>query len=87
MNFEVGRSPDSVTDSPFPISFDAQFAMPPMLLADMQTFNGPNAANLRWQNKSQVGVDIWVAEEQSNDSEIRHVTEVVGYGVSGLAAQ
>lgn len=53
----------------------------------MQTFNGSNAANLRWQNESQVGVDIWVAEEQSNDSEISHTTEVVGYGVFGLAAQ
>jgi PKD repeat protein len=85
LDFEVGRTSDSVTDDPFTIPFGTVFAMPPVLLADMQTADGGNTGNLRWQNESESNVEIWVAEEQSNDSEIRHPTEVVGYGVFELA--
>ena len=45
----------------------------------MQTTDGGNTANLRWQNKDFSGVDVRIAEEQSEDGETRHAAEVVGY--------
>jgi hypothetical protein len=45
----------------------------------MQTTDGPDTANLRWNFKDLSGVDVYVAEEQSGDSEMSHTTEAVGY--------
>ena len=45
----------------------------------MQTQNGGDAANLRWQNKSADAVDASIAEDQSSDNETSHVAETVGY--------
>ncbi len=53
----------------------------PVFLADMQTSNGGNTANLRRQDKDFYGIDVKIAEEQSLDGEIYHTTEVVGYMV------
>jgi len=53
----------------------------PVFLADMQTTDGWDTANLRQQNKDLYGIDINITEEQSRDSEIYHTTEVVGYMV------
>ena len=52
---------------------------PPAFLAGMQTTDGTNTANLRWDNKDSYGVDIRTHEEQSTDSETSHTSEVVGY--------
>lgn len=51
----------------------------PVFLADMQTTDGGNTANLRWTNRDFSGVDVQVDEEQSRDNEVWHTTEVVGY--------
>jgi hypothetical protein len=53
----------------------------PIFLAGMQTTYGGDTANVRWQNKDFFGVDVYVAEEQSKNSEVRHTTEEVGYMV------
>ena len=50
-----------------------------MFLADMQTTNGADTANLRWRNRNEVAVEIGVSEEQSKDSETSHAAESVGY--------
>ena len=49
------------------------------VLADMQTTNGADTANVRWRNKDIHGVEMHIAEEQSKDMELRHVNENVGY--------
>ena len=54
---------------------------PPVFLADMQTTDGWDTANLRWQNKDFYAIDVKIAEERSRDSETYHTTEVVGYMV------
>jgi hypothetical protein len=50
-----------------------------VFLADLQTANGIDTANLRWQNTTPAGIDIMVTEEQSKETEINHTTEVVGF--------
>ncbi|NBC47640.1 MAG: PKD domain-containing protein [Gammaproteobacteria bacterium] len=82
----VGKTADEVTHTPTELWFSDQcadltngFTTPPTLLADMQTTDGPNTANLRWDNKGTHSARVWVDEEQSMDAETSHTTEVVGY--------
>lgn len=50
----------------------------PLILMDMQTFNGNNTAALRYRMDSNESVDAHVEEEQSADSETTHNGEAVG---------
>jgi hypothetical protein len=77
--FEVGYTGDEVTHVAHKIDYDSTFAAPPVFLADMQTTDGGDPANLRWQNKGTKSVSVWVDEEQSKDSEVAHTSEIVGY--------
>ena len=79
ISFEVGRTADVFTQVFQPIQFAQIFMNMPLLLADMQTADGTDTANLRWQNRTIAEIDVQVAEEQSRDSEMNHTTEVVGY--------
>jgi hypothetical protein len=86
LRFEVGKTLDEVTDAPADVvfsdqcvDFSSQFSAPPVLLADMQTSNGGDTANLRWSSKDFNSVTVWVDEEQSKDQEMDHTTEIVGY--------
>ncbi len=81
MTFEVEKTDDVITDDWQPIVYNETFMNPPVFLADMQTTNGGNTANLRWQDKDFYAIDVKIAEEQSLDSETYHITEVVGYMV------
>ena len=77
--FEVNRTGDVVTDQPYSLVFQKPFNDVPVFLADMQTADGSDTANLRWDYKDLYRVDVWVAEEQSKDSEMKHTSEAVGY--------
>jgi hypothetical protein len=77
--FEVGRTPEAVFHSAYGLFFQPAFMDSPVFIAGMQTANGMDTANLRWENKDILGVDILVDEEQSADSETSHTTEAVGY--------
>ena len=79
--FSVVRHPQTVTHTFQTISFGQTFSVSPVFLADMQSFNGDNTANLRFRNKTISGVAIKVEEEQSLDTEVEHVGEQVGYMV------
>lgn len=81
MTFEVEKTDDVITDELQTIVYNETFINPPVFLADMQTTDGGDTANLRRQNKDFYGIDIKIAEEQSLDSETYHTTEVVGYMV------
>ncbi len=70
---------DKVKHNPYAISYQSTFAAPPVFLADMQTTDGGDTSNVRYRNNSALGVEVWIQEEQSRDSEMRHTTEVVGY--------
>ena len=81
LTFEVDKTDDVITHNLQTIVYNETFMAPYVFLADMQTTNGKDTANLRWQNKDFYGIDIKITEEQSRNSEIRHTTEVVGYMV------
>jgi PKD repeat protein len=78
-SYEVARTEDTVTHQLSTIAYANAFVNPPAFLADMQSADGPDTANLRWANKDLDTIDIWVDEEQSADSEVNHTTESVGY--------
>jgi hypothetical protein len=77
--FQVGLTADEVTHNLHTIGFNFDFDHLPVFLCDMQTTDGGDTANLRWQNKDELAVDVLVDEEQSNDEEVNHITEVVGF--------
>jgi hypothetical protein len=77
--FEISKTGNTVTNNPHTIVFDQDFSTAPIFLADMQTRDGGDTANIRWQNKDAYAVDVIISEEQSANSEMNHITEVVGY--------
>ena len=79
LTFEVDKTDDVITHNWQTIVYNETFMATPVFLADMQTTDGKDTANLGWQNKDFYGIDIKITEEQSRDSEINHTTEVVGY--------
>ena len=81
LTFEINKTDDVITHNLQTIVYNENFLTYPVFLADMQTTDGGDTANLRWQNKDSYGIDIKITEEQSRDSEIGHTTEVVGYMV------
>jgi hypothetical protein len=87
LSFEVNKTDNIVQDHFHNILFSQTFINIPSFLADIQTFNGNDAANLRWENKGPSGVDVKITEEQSADDETYHGTEVVGYIVFSVASK
>jgi PKD repeat protein len=79
MRYEVDLMSTGVTHMPETLVYRSGFAAPPLFVADMQTTAGRDTANLRWNNRTEASVDVWVAEEQSKGDEMRHVAESVGY--------
>jgi hypothetical protein len=61
------------------ISFNQTFINSPVFISDMQTINGSDPANVRWENKDAQGVYVKICEEQSRDSETFHTAETVGF--------
>ena len=53
----------------------------------MQTTNDADVGNLRWRNRNEATVEVWVSEERSKDAEVTHAGESVGYFVAQQAAQ
>jgi PKD repeat protein len=77
--YQVGSTANVVTDKPYQIKFAIPFATAPVFLADMQTMNGGDPANLRWSSKTGSDATILIDEESSADAETTHVKEVVGF--------
>ena len=83
--FETSRTGVSVDHNPFNLDFGVEFAASPVLLAQMQTTNGGDTANIRLSNPvGQNSSTFFVQEEQSLDAETDHAFEDVG--VFALAA-
>lgn len=79
--FKVGQTGDLVTHAWFAVDFAGNFVKPPVLLADMQSTDGGDTANLRYDALDISGVKLKISEEQSKDSEVAHTTENVGFMV------
>lgn len=50
----------------------------PVILSDMQTRDGGDAATVRHRSSTSTSVTVFVEEEASRDSELNHTTEIVG---------
>ena len=81
--FESGFFEAYATDSFFA---DENVATSPLLtgydgvvLADMQTLNGRDTANLRITNQSNSSLSLFVEEEASRDEEVAHARETVAW--------
>ncbi len=84
LRYEVGRTAERVNHLPYQLTYESVFERAPVLVADMQTSKGGDAAALRWQNLDVDAVDLWVQEEQSMDEEMAHTREEVGYFVADV---
>jgi hypothetical protein len=78
-SYLVDNTADAVKHKAYAIMFEKPLPSTPVFLADMQTTDGGNTANVRCKNKSELSVDVWIDEEQSLDAEVNHTKEVVGY--------
>ncbi|WP_458204512.1 hypothetical protein [Haladaptatus sp. NG-SE-30] len=78
--FEVQRTDTVIDDNWTSLTFDQQYEQP-QFVADMQTFNGPDTATLRYRDLTSTGVEVKVEEEQSADTETSHTNERIGYAV------
>ena len=62
-----------------PLDFGGAFAESPALLANLQSYLGPDPAALRFRDLGTAGVNVFTQEEQSRDAEIGHLGETVGF--------
>ena len=79
ITYEVGLTPQEVTEEWTPITFDQGFSATPVWLARANTARGLDPASVRYQNLTAHGVELHMDEETSLDEEVVHVPEAVGY--------
>ena len=60
-------------------SFSASFSSTPALIAKLSSYRGPDPASLRTTEISSSGFKAFVAEEQSTDAELGHITESINF--------
>jgi len=73
----VGNSGNNVTENWSTVSYGTVSS--PVFIASMQTTDGLDACALRMRNLSSSSAEVFVEEETSNDTELGHTTEDVGY--------
>jgi hypothetical protein len=84
VDFEVGKTADNITNQFRMIQFCQSYTDYPVFIADMQTSDGMDTANVRWRNLQTDSVEIQIEEEQSANKETGHTSEVVGYMIFEL---
>jgi PKD repeat protein len=83
--FEAGRTGNEVTDAWYTINYTQSFGATPIFLCHDDTYDGGNTCGTRFRNNSTTSVEVFIEEEQSNDSETGHITEVVSWVAWGAA--
>ena len=61
------------------LTFTEGFDQAPGLLSSLASFNGSDAAALRYDTLSETGIRVYVNEDTTFDAEIRHAPEAVSY--------
>ena len=79
ITIEIGTTGNQVNHDFFDLTYTETFAKVPYFLADMQTTNEKDTANIRYRNKNLYGVEIQISEEQSQNRDVQHENENVGY--------
>ena len=77
--YEAQKTTDVVTNNQHTITFQSDFNIAPLFLADMQTTDGADTASVRYQAPTATNIQVKIEEEQSKDIEVGHTSEVVGY--------
>ncbi|MEM6812044.1 MAG: LamG-like jellyroll fold domain-containing protein [Pseudomonadota bacterium] len=78
--FLVSTTGDVVTQNTTTVNFGGTFGATPVFVADMQTDDGGDTAVTAGTGiLTTTGTEVYIDEEQSNDTEIGHTTENVGY--------
>ncbi len=75
---EALRSGDEVNHFVDRFEFTEDFDDAPVVIADLQTFNGGDTSALRYTSRDADSVSLFLQEEQSLNSEVAHVNEAVG---------
>lgn len=73
----ANSSTNSVTHVTSTLDLEATFTSS-VVLAETQTLDGPDTATVAIDGQSNSDVGVFIREEQSNDGETNHTTEVVG---------
>ncbi len=79
MLFMDGDRIGSIDETTTNIDFVSSFESTPAILAAMQTTSGTDPSDVRIKNADINGFDIFIQEEQSNDSEVIHNNETIGF--------
>ena len=75
----AGQTGTVVTEAWHRVDFGETVPGEAAFLATMQTYLGPDTANLRWRNRDSSGIDVQVDEETSADDETVHTEENAGW--------
>ncbi len=79
-NLLVGETGNNVTQVTSTVNFGGSFVSnSPVVIIDQQTEDGGDTAMARGSALSASSISFSIEEEQSNDGEVNHTTEVVGY--------
>lgn len=79
ISYQVGKSADTLQHRPGTINYKQAFASTPIVLADMQSRDGDDTATLAVKSTLRTGLEVFIEEETSKDSETKHTSEVGGY--------
>lgn len=79
--FEAGKTGNTVTDNYEYINFQRNYSSNRTAVIDAQTEDGGDTAIPRYDDFYSGSIDVWIEEEESDDSEQGHTTEEVGYWV------
>ncbi|MDJ0728888.1 MAG: hypothetical protein QNJ33_02740 [Crocosphaera sp.] len=79
VTYQAASTSNSVTHDLFNINFGGEFTDIPHFLANIATYDGPDASALRFQNLTTNGVQVTIQEDTTFDGETSHTTEVVNY--------
>lgn len=77
--FDAVRTGAQLDERVDTLQFNTEFTSAPVLLADLQSFNGGNTSTVRLTSLDADSVSLFLEEEQSADAEVDHNNEVAGY--------
>ncbi len=79
IKFEVGRTPEMVTNKHYKIQLSHSFADLPFHFAGMQTKHGNGTCLAKVIKRKDNSMTVRIEEEKSRDTETNHIEEAVGY--------
>lgn len=79
MAYEVGPTPNAVTQNLYQLTYGSSFSSIPNLLTSLASYDSGDNAHLRVANPTSTGVQLKVEEDTTFDPDTSHTTEVAVY--------